>query len=182
MNFTKGKTWHNSHASNWAVWLSHLAGMPTQALEVGSFEGLSATWMLEHVLMHPDSRLTCYDCWWKPETEQLFDANIVATGQSHKVTKRKGNSVEQLRYLQGAFDVVYIDACHEAKFALTDTILAWPRLKRGGIMIWDDYQWTQPAELAHLLPTKPAIDAFLHMWGAELEVLHTGWQVVARKL
>jgi hypothetical protein len=38
-----------------------MPSVPTKALEVGSFEGRSALWMLENLLTHPDSTLTVVD-------------------------------------------------------------------------------------------------------------------------
>lgn len=180
MRFTA--TWHTTHEANWLKHFSHLAGIPMQAVEIGSFEGLSATWLLQNILTHPNSRLTCFDLWWNTETERLFDANIVETGESHKVSKRKGDSNEMLRYLHGAYDWIYVDACHDAHCALTDAVLAWPRLKKGGYMVFDDYGWEQPENRKHVPPTKPGIDAFLTCFTGQYEALHKGWQVIVRKV
>ena len=53
----------SSHIPNWERWLRPLAGQPTQVLEIGSYEGRSAVWLLQEILTHPESRLTCVDIW-----------------------------------------------------------------------------------------------------------------------
>eukprot|EP00903_Cladosiphon_okamuranus_P016547 g15265.t1 len=39
------------------------AERPVNVLEIGSFEGGSALWIAEHLLLHPDSMLICIDLW-----------------------------------------------------------------------------------------------------------------------
>ncbi|MFL5583052.1 MAG: class I SAM-dependent methyltransferase [Gemmatimonadaceae bacterium] len=38
-----------------------------------------------------------------------------------------------------AFDLVFVDACHEYEFARSDTERAWPRVAPGGLLVWHDY-------------------------------------------
>lgn len=181
MTFDPEKCWHKTHMANWSTWFSHLAGRPLRVAEIGCFEGLATTWMLQNLLTHQDSRIVCYDIWWNPETERRFDGNVWETGQSHKVEKKKGNTLESLRWMSGEFDLIYVDACHEARYAMSDMLLAWPRLKVGGLFILDDYLWTQPDHLSHLLPTKPAIDAFMAFYAGHFELISQGWQVLLKK-
>lgn len=62
-------------------------------LEIGSYEGRSAVWMLENLLTHHDSTITCVDHWLDKKIEARFDRNIFATGQSTKVKKNPGGSL-----------------------------------------------------------------------------------------
>ncbi len=59
MKFTAD--WFSSHIPHWERLLRPLAGQPIQALEIGSYEGRSAVWLLQEILTHPESRLTCVD-------------------------------------------------------------------------------------------------------------------------
>jgi hypothetical protein len=80
------------------------------------------------------------------------------------------------------FDGVYIDGGHEGRTVLEDTVLAWRLLKVGAVIVWDDYEWRDPHPHRQHLPTpKPAIDAFLALYGQYLDVLHREWQVIAVK-
>jgi len=78
------------------------------------------------------------------------------------------------------FDFVYIDGSHIAKDVLTDACLAWPLLKPNGIMVFDDYAWGQPRDALHR--PKIAIDAFTNIFGEELVVIHTHYQLIVRKI
>jgi predicted O-methyltransferase YrrM len=157
-----------------------LAGTPARWLELGSYEGRSALWTLEHVLNHPDARLICVDIWTNLAVSDRFDANILGSPWGAKVTKVKSNCFDALRNVSGPLDCVYVDADHQAKAAIQDAAMVWPLLRRGGFLIWDDYLWTQPDPAK--LPPKPGIDAFLELWKGEYELLHHGYQVIIRKL
>jgi hypothetical protein len=77
------------------------------------------------------------------------------------------------------FDFIYIDGSHVAKDVLTDACMAWPLLKQGGIMVFDDYMWGEPRDALHR--PKIAIDAFTNIFGETAEIIHVGYQLVVRK-
>jgi hypothetical protein len=62
---------------------------------------------------------------------------------------------------------------------LTDAVLAWPLLHYGGIMVFDDYLWGDPR--LPLGRPKIAIDAFMNIFGGEINVMHISYQVVIKK-
>ena len=62
---------------------------------------------------------------------------------------------------------------------LTDACLAWLRLDRGGLMVFDDYGWDRYQE-PHKNP-RLAIDSFLSCFSGRYELLHKGYQVIVRK-
>ena len=37
--------------------------------------------------------------------------------------------------------LIYIDACHDSQYVMTDAMLSWKVLKVGGYLIFDDYGW-----------------------------------------
>lgn len=162
--------------------LSPLAGRPgLRLVEVGSFEGRSACWLVETLLGDPSASLTCVDLWWNsPETERRFDMNILATGRSNQVRKIKGPSCFVLPTLErGACDVVYVDGNHEGRNVCEDGFLGWRLLKVGGLLIFDDYGYSAPN---HARLPKVAIDAFLDLHDGVAEVLHHGYVVGVRKV
>jgi len=165
------------HASRWLEYLGQYKDAETHFLEVGSFEGRSAIWMLQNILTHAKSTITCVDVWGGAAAEHRFDRNVVKTGLSHKVIKIKRQSCVALRHLAfETFDFIYVDGCHEGMNVIEDGVLAYRLLKKGGLMIFDDYPWQ--GEHRRLMP-KPAIDAFLHLY--PVEHLHKEWQVIIRK-
>jgi len=149
-------------------------------LEIGVYEGRSAFWMLENILTHPTSRLTCIDIFPK-KIEERFYANLKKSGFKDKVTVIKGFSQQVLRALsENSFDIIYIDGGHTADNVLSDTVLSWPLLKEEGIMIFDDYLIRQRENPPHMKP-KIAIDAFITVYINHIEIINRGYQVVLKK-
>lgn len=180
MKFTAD--WFTSRSPSWEkILIPAFSGKRVTALELGSYEGRSAIWMLQNVLKHPESRLTCVDLW--PATggfEATFDANMLEADTGKKVTKLRGTVYDMLRRISGKFDLVYIDADHTAKGALTYAAMTWPMMNVGGLLIWDDYTWQSPD--AKCFPPKMGIDAWLSLWHGEYEVVYKQYQVIIKKL
>jgi len=166
---------------DWARALAPIAGQPgVRMLEIGSFEGRSAAWFLEHVLTHESSRIVCVDLFSGPGLEARFDHNIGLADRGGQVEKLKGKSADVLATLDPAsFDAVYVDGGHDAGTVALDALLAWRLLKPGGTLMFDDYLW----EPGRPLSGRPqlAIDLFREALGAGLEALHAGYQVILRK-
>lgn len=179
--------WFTQRIPQWKQFLvPALAGKPVKWLEIGSYEGRSALWTLENVLTSPESAITCVDI-WKGDYEARFDANLKDAIEASKAVKIKGDAFQvlvELAFQGQTFDAVYVDADHQAKAALTEAAIAWRMLKKGGFLIFDDYNWKHKTEADRKtkLPPKPGIDAFLECWQYELRVLHKGWQVIVQKL
>ncbi len=173
-------------SANAPVWSRHLKdfiGKPNvHALEIGSYEGRSAVWFLENVLIHDTSTITCIDI-FEDDFEPTFDANVKASGLGHKLTKLKAESRAALRSLKNNFDFVYIDGSHVAKDVLVDAVLAWDILKPGGLIIFDDYRMRrspQKNQSDALIP-EPAIDAFLKVFQPYIDVVHQDYQLIVKK-
>ncbi len=175
MEFTSD--WFSNHIPHWTHFVRPLAGQPLSVLEVGSYEGRSAVWLLQNILTHPMSRLTCIDRWTDTKVQQRFRFNVAETGRSESVIEGQGDSAIALRNLAGPFDLIYIDGSHEARDVLTDTTLCWTILKPGGLLIFDDYGWNGSVEF----PPRSAIDVFLQLWMTQIEVLYKGYQVFVRR-
>ena len=199
--FTQG--WFLFNVLDWENHLRELKGKTNiHALEIGSYEGFSAIWQLENILTDPTSTITCIDIFYDKAYENRFDKNIRATGIPNKVKKLKGSSEKVLRELNlKQYDYVYIDGSHMPKWVLSDAVLSWDLLKKGGLMIFDDYHYIEekPAgfrptkinfidnylwrkRIGYTHSPKPAIDAFLNIFGPYLEVVSKKYQVVVKKL
>ena len=173
--------WVSPHQALWANYLQPWQGMPNvQMLEIGSLEGRSALWFLEHILTEPTSAITCVDLFCSQMIEINFEHNVQASGLAHKVTKIKGKLQEVLKVLrQNFYDLIYVDGGHRALEVYRDAILSWPLLKPGGLMIFDDYLW-QNKKPATERP-QMGIDQFLQEAQTELCLLHKAYQVIIRK-
>jgi len=169
-------------------WEKHLAEFRdrdgVEYLEIGSYEGRSVLWMLDHILTHETSRATCVDVWRGAKIEERFDHNIAISSHSNRLHKIKGTSRDALQWIQppwsGPYDVIYIDGSHEARDVLSDAVLSFELLKIGGVMIFDDYGWKQ-ADRVDLLPGI-GIDAFLSAYAPCVEILEKRYQVILNRV
>lgn len=193
--------WFSLNIPRWTDVLKPITGKPDiHALEIGSFEGRSACWLLQNVLTDPTSSLTCIDLFAMPDqddldaldttlfspdsitpaSEETFRHNIRAIGADDRVHVFKGSSRMILPTLEmDHFDLIYIDASHLARNVLADGVGSWPLLKRGGLLIFDDYglhMYKDPAD-----EPKAGIDAFLSLFEHQLDIEHRGYQLMVRK-
>lgn len=190
--FSDGPAW--GHEEHWRFWLRQYAGQPNlAALEIGSYEGKSAVWLLDNVLYGGGCTMTCIDCWDDEINDGMggyaakftFTDNIVASGRCddveimHEFSAPALMKLATMRNRYEHYDICYIDGGHDARTCLTDSVLAWPLVKRGGTIIWDDHQWNlggHPTECPQI-----AIDSFLRVFEGQYEILGIGWQLAVRK-
>lgn len=168
--------WHNNAIGMWERWIpAHVKN----GLEIGSFEGASAVWLMDH---RPELTLTCIDIFGPAfddvtgKYEQRFERNVAEYGD--RIIKLKGKSVEVLQTLpkNQAYDLIYIDGDHSYKGAKADAENAYPLLKQGGILIFDDYD---NAEFG----VKRAVDEFLEsVTGFEVLREEGDYQMAIRRL
>lgn len=173
----------STNAAVWSQHLSALKGKPNvHALEIGSYEGRSALWLLSNILTHETSSITCVDLFFD-DIDATFDSNVKASGLSHRINKLKGDSKVVLRKLDKKFDLVYIDGSHVAKDVLVDAVLAWDLVRPGGIIIFDDYGFRRSSDDNQSMALVPrlAVDAFLSAFQHHIDVLHQDYQVIVRK-
>jgi predicted O-methyltransferase YrrM len=174
--------WFTENIPIWTRLLADYQGKPgIRYLEVGVFEGRSMVWMVENILTHPTAEIVGIDPF--DETGELkarFDRNLAASGFRGKAHIIVGLSQSELGKLPANhFDIIYIDGSHTADDVLTDAVLAWPLVKEGGVIIFDDYLWPAPYP-DDLLP-KIAVDSFVNAYWKALEVVHSEYQLVIRK-
>jgi len=169
--------WFTHNIPVWKRHLQQFAGIPDfQVVEIGSFQGMSACWLLDNILTHPTAKITCIDLYF----QETFKGNIAKTGVAEQVIELEGYSQDLLvNLISEYYDIAYVDGCHKPTSALQDAILSWRLVKVGGLMIFDDYEFTfldSPEQ-----DTKIGIDVFLEMFGSQLEVVHKGYQLIVKK-
>jgi hypothetical protein len=185
------RDWFTQNVSSWEPMMEELDGRGARALEIGSFEGLSACYVLWRL---PDSHVTCVDTFeGGPELiagqhlpdaglETAFDANVALVDAS-RVRKLVGDSKRVLVDLlaeRARFDFVYVDGSHLALDVLADAALSWRLLATGGFLVFDDYNWAELGE-DRLLRPGAAVDSFLVLVEGKYELVSSGWQLALRK-
>lgn len=182
--------WVTKEAESWSEILAEFVGQPDiRALEIGSFEGRSACWFLDHVLTGNGALLDCVDS-WAGDSVELGESAIPAEARfnrntaeyKERIRKHKSHSFKWLlrRYESAGsslYDFIYIDGGHDASCVLDDLTLSWPLLRAGGILICDDYRWAHPGVAR---PPRVAIDAFFSCRG-DWKLIHHDWQLIVRK-
>jgi SAM-dependent methyltransferase len=182
--------WFSGKYTAWEPIIDELEGRTSELLEIGSFEGLSACYLLWRL---PDAHLTCIDTFEGSAEnaaygvsvaglEERFDRNV-ALFDARRVDKLVGQSGRILPELVAdgrRFDLVYVDGSHHALDVLVDASLSWRVLVPGGVMIFDDYGWAKLGTDPLLRPGA-AIDAFLGIAERHCEVLFRERQVAVRR-
>ena len=158
-------------------------------LEIGSYEGMSCLWLLENILTHEKSKITCCDAFYDEEYKEkngrsLQEVFMVNTKEyAKKITLIDDYSFVCLRKLidrENKFDFIYIDGCHSAKSVIEDAVLSFHLIKSGGIIIFDDYKWGKDLEIINR--PQASIDAFLTIYSNYFHVLSIHEQVVLEKI
>lgn len=186
------------NGDNFYQHLAHLKGVPDlNFLEIGSFNGGSAKWLMNNILTDESSTLTCVDPWegetyFNNETiifakiESQFDKNI--EDNKDRVFKNKSLSHEWLMGNRDKkFDFIYIDGDHNPQAVMLDALLSWKLLKPNGLMVFDDYGWLpgdDAARMAFLYGTHaaPAIDLFIEMYKNRIVILEKNVRLWIRKI
>lgn len=184
----------SANIATWQEWFAvHVTAAPLAALEIGSWQGGSACWLLDKVIAPRGGHLTCIDTFGGSSEHQgmaaisagaleaRFDANIARTGRAAQVRKLVGPSQTMLPRLAGeSFDFIYIDGAHEAKFVIQDAVLCWGLLRVGGFLLFDDVPFAFAATPEQ--DTRHATDFFLSVFRDDVEVIAHARQLLLRRI
>jgi predicted O-methyltransferase YrrM len=159
---------------------------PAKILEIGSFEGAGACYLIETLAKSIDSwqggdehRESGIDM---AAVEQRFRRNTKAAIEAARnpvnlVVHKESSDSALARLLldgkRGYFDFIYVDGSHLAPDVLYDCVVAFKLLKLGGVMAFDDYVWRERMSMANdiMRCPKPAVDAFVNIHFNKLQFL-----------
>ena len=197
--FTFQRSWFDEDIRpEWERLTDTIRGMKLNVLEVGSFEGASTTWILDHLMTHPGSQMTAIDTFeggmehldadqvyiYDVSTlESRFRSNISKCEHVKKLRVMKAKSDDALLDLrrEGArFDFIYIDASHVAIDVLHDAVTCWRMLDVHGAMVFDDVTWKGYMEDCY--NPRIAIKSFLQCVTQEAEAVETDFQMWLTKV
>jgi predicted O-methyltransferase YrrM len=172
----KGVTYRLAE-TNWTRVIPDTRTKPINYLEIGTFYGANLLSFERTYGAHPESKLYCIDPWedyeeypeYKNEQPKIYEScmeNIENSGKKDKIIIKRGYSNNEIPKLpDDFFDFIYIDGNHEPEYVMEDAVLSFRKLKKGGIMIFDDYGWGGP-DL-----TQRGIDGFVNGYHKKLKVL-----------
>lgn len=187
-------TWFDSAREVWDHLIPQIN--PIKILEIGSYEGASACYLIEKLAAQSEIELHCVDTWdegVEHKAAGVFEANMadvekrfhhntnIAISQVTKPVRlllHKGFSDVVLSKLiadgkQGYFDFIYVDGSHQAPDVLCDAVLSFRLLRNDGVIVFDDYLWQEslPYGTDPLRCPKTAIDAFTNIYCRKIRVL-----------
>jgi predicted O-methyltransferase YrrM len=187
--------WTSWHFPTWVKLFGKYRGRAPRILEIGSWEGRSTLFFLNFM---PRARLTCIDTFAGGQEhreaaerdpdearslkklERRFDDNTREFRRRiEKIKAQSGEALAALAVARRRFDLAYIDGGHKAVEAYADGALTWPLMARGGIVLFDDYQWAEMPE--PLDNPKAGIDAFLKSIAGQYRLVHKRYQIAIVK-
>jgi predicted O-methyltransferase YrrM len=199
--------WFQTGAKN--VWDQLIPQVkPTRFLEIGSYEGASACYLIDKFSPEKAIEIHCVDTWEggvehneggsaqvdMGEVETRFRANVKLAKSRAKnnvdVIIHKGMSDAVLAGMfaggkAGYFDFIYVDGSHQAPDVLCDAILAFRLLRVNGLIAFDDYLWQErlPNGVDPIRCPKPAIDAFTNIYCRKIKIIGAPlYQLYVQKL
>ena len=169
--------WLTHKLPRWFPALAPFRDQAVQVLDVGSFEGRSSIAFLEYL---PASRVTTIDMFVDAEIEGRFDRNLAPyADRTCKVKGRAAQVLDDLHAKGEEFDVIYLDAGKRRDEVFAHSALAWPLLKVGGVLIWDDLLWERERPAAER--PEYGIRHFCVAFADSLTILHDGSQMIVTK-
>lgn len=158
---------------------------PKSVLEIGCFDGRATVFMIENGARYID----CVDPWTDEGFDDVCVSGVTAQGvkdRFHRNTNIAMNnnpgvtifthectSNEFFNMDRGeVYDMIYIDGSHRAIDVLSDAVCAWNCLKKGGIMVFDDYDWLAIDDPIGKQRPRLAIDA----WSSVMNLFIEEWE------
>jgi hypothetical protein len=176
---------------NFEQFLTPLAGQDDlKFLQLGVFTGDASVWIAKNILTGKGCWLIDVDTWEgsdEPDHEPMdfndvYATYIIKTEIYKNILHFNSTTTWFLQSIRKDpdYDFIYVDADHTTVGVILDAELAWPQLKSGGIMAFDDYTWQHASGDPRLAP-QVGIDLFLHRHQSDYELLAKNNQVWIRK-
>jgi predicted O-methyltransferase YrrM len=182
-DFTENANWFDGFIPNFETHLKRFKDIPCHFLEIGSYEGRSAVWMLQNILTHPHSTLTCIDNNANNSIMKLYK-NMEYFPNKVRIIQNTSTLALPSLIGQYLFEFIYIDGQHEGYVPLYDMVLAHELLHVNGIVAIDDYL-AQNSVLYGRFDVRACFDAFWSVYSycyQELLSNQAGYQKWLQKI
>lgn len=171
-------------------------------LEIGCYEGRATVWLCENILNNSDVKYnydiidtfggTLEESGMEGTKERLASDNFIENNFRHNISFfnhisfniHKGISQKILPTfdLVEKYDFIYIDASHRADDTYVDAYYAHKMLKKGGLLIFDDYGWKDEKDIHPVNSPQLGIETFVKSYDREYKLAFQGYQVGLIKL
>lgn len=161
------------------------AGKPIVYVEIGVWRGGSADWVCKNVLTHAESQGYFIDPYLPGHRyDQTLADNVFAETkerieqyQGCKVIREKSQVAMRDWNGRPGIDLLYIDGSHTAMDVLMDFCFAWPHLKNGSRVIFDDFGIGMRKRLSLMQPQVPdAVAAIFFAFSPFVRISHGNLQ------
>lgn len=143
----------------WIPVLNKQLNSNSKYLEIGVKDSKTASWIAKEFLSGEEAVIYGIDI--EERYRKKFYHNLKVSGFRGKSKYLLGSSRQSLKNIpDNFFDLIYIDGSHTRMDVLYDSVVAWEKLKVGGIIIFDDYLFAGFHANMALKPTR-AIDNFI---------------------
>jgi len=154
-------------------------------LEIGSYEGLSACFLLNNFCNSEQSTLTCIDPFdindkttpLTNSTRDNFYHNTQLSNNYSKLTVHEVYSKDFFEKNTKQYNMIYIDGSHLEEDIIYDMTNADKILLPGGIMWMDDYGGGNPGQ-----KIRETMDGFYNQNSNRYKIIHKGYQLALQKL
>lgn len=177
---------NNAQQNFISVLIPKFFGKSMKMLQIGAYSGDASLWAAENLLTHPDSFLVDVDTWEGSDepihrdldwgsVENIYNDKLWSYIEQTRVRTFKGTSDEFFKQNTDTFSFIYIDGDHTSYGVLKDAVNAFESLEVGGILAFDDYQWS--AGLGELKEPRLAIDAFVKIYVDRISIIINSYQL-----
>lgn len=190
-----------SHQKRWEQRFGFMKRKNNKILELGCYKGEMSKWFSDNLLDNKNSELHCVDTWegsieykknfnnvkkkFKNDIEKTFKKHIKDSKHPTKVKIHKCTTTNYFlkffsKHKNPFFDLIYVDASHDARNVILDAILSFKSLKIGGHIVFDDYEWNKMPK--NYERPKVAIIAFNHIFRDNIKIIHKGYKMIIKKV
>jgi len=190
------ETWFDSMIPMWEQVFNSYQNIEN-ILEIGCYEGRATVWLCENVLINKTKNYQ-YDIvdtfkgsldesGMEGTKKRLEEENFIENNFNYNISffphinfniyKGFSQYVLPTFEIKEKYDFIYIDASHRADDTFVDVYFAHKLLKKGGILIFDDYGWKDPKNLHLVNSPQLGVEVFNTMYDNEYQVIFKGYQV-----
>ena len=190
------ETWFDSMIPMWEQVFNSYQNIEN-ILEIGCYEGRATVWLCENVLINKTKNYQ-YDIvdtfkgsldesGMEGTKKRLEEENFIENNFNYNISffphinfniyKGFSQYVLPTFEIKEKYDFIYIDASHRADDTFVDAYFAHKLLKKGGILIFDDYGWKDPKNLHLVNSPQLGVEVFNTMYDNEYQVIFKGYQV-----